>query len=38
MKKVITYGTYDLLHQGHLNLLTMFMPIIELVTLLMIFK
>ena len=21
MKKVITYGTYDLLHQGHLNLL-----------------
>ena len=22
MKKVITYGTYDLLHQGHINLLT----------------
>ncbi len=22
MKKVITYGTYDLLHQGHVNLLT----------------
>lgn len=22
MKKVITYGTYDLLHQGHLNLLS----------------
>ena len=21
MKKVITYGTYDLLHQGHINLL-----------------
>ena len=21
MKKVITYGTYDLLHEGHLNLL-----------------
>ena len=21
MKKVITYGTYDLLHQGHVNLL-----------------
>ena len=21
MKKVITYGTYDLFHQGHLNLL-----------------
>ena len=21
MKRVITYGTYDLLHQGHLNLL-----------------
>ena len=21
MKTVITYGTYDLLHQGHLNLL-----------------
>ena len=23
MKKVITYGTYDLLHQGHINLLRM---------------
>ena len=22
MKKVITYGTYDLLHQGHINLLS----------------
>ena len=22
MKKVITYGTFDLFHQGHLNLLT----------------
>lgn len=21
MKKIITYGTYDLLHQGHINLL-----------------
>lgn len=21
MKKVLTYGTYDLLHQGHINLL-----------------
>ena len=21
MKKVITYGTYDLLHEGHINLL-----------------
>ena len=21
LKKVITYGTYDLLHQGHINLL-----------------
>lgn len=21
MKRVITYGTYDLLHQGHINLL-----------------
>ena len=21
MRKVITYGTYDLLHQGHINLL-----------------
>ena len=22
MKRVITYGTYDLLHYGHINLLT----------------
>lgn len=22
MKKIITYGTYDLLHQGHINLLS----------------